>query len=283
MAKLSGSRWKHLAAAASLTVLASCSGGGSAGTTSVVAVAPTPTPAPAPLPPAVKSVTAVAVASFVAPWSMIFLPDGRMLVTERPPTPDTVLNPVEVGRLRLVTQGGGVSAPILGLPDNVGLLDIKLDPLFASNNRIYISFMERDASAPRTGRDMDDTRIDPAGLAVMRATLALDSSGGAQLVGASVIWRQFPKIVSYPGSGEPGGRMAFSPDGAYLFVAAGDRQEFAPVQSLGNTLGKVIRLFPDGSVPPDNPYVGRADALPEIWTLGHRNPYGLVFDSSRQL
>ncbi|WP_236697363.1 PQQ-dependent sugar dehydrogenase [Sphingomonas sp. Leaf357] len=231
----------------------------------------------------VRSVNSVAVASFAAPWSMIFLPDGRMLVTERPPTPDTLLNPVEPGRLRLVTQGGVVSAPIAGLPSNVGLLDIKLDPLYASNRRIYISFMERDPNAPRTGRDEGDARVDPAGLAVMRGTLNLDPNGGAQLTDVSVIWRQTPKIVSFPGSGEPGGRLAFSPDGIYLFVTAGDRQEFTPVQSLTNTLGKIIRIYPDGSIPSDNPYVGRGDALPEIWTLGHRNAYGLAFDAAGQL
>ena len=98
-----------------------------------------------------------------------------------------------------------------------------------------------------------------------------------------VLWRQAPKIVSLPGSGEPGGRMAFSPDGRYLFVTAGIRQEFAPAQDLAGTLGKIIRLNADGSVPGDNPFSGKAGALPEIWTLGHRNAYGLAFDASGRL
>lgn len=278
-----GSRAAKLTATISLATLASCGGEGSGGSAAPITVMPTPTPTPSPTPSPVRSVTSVAIASFAAPWSMIFLPDGRMLVTERPPTPNALLNPVEPGRLRLVTQGGVVSSPIAGLPSNVGLFDIKLDPLYTSNHRIYISFMERDPTAPRTGRNAVDTQVDPAGLAVMRGTLNLDANGGAQLVDAAVIWRQTPKIVSFPGSGEPGGRMAFSPDGTYLFVTAGDRQEFEPVQSLANTLGKIIRIYPDGSVPSDNPYVGRIDALPEIWTLGHRNPYGLAFDAVGQL
>ncbi len=108
------------------------------------------------------------------------------------------------------------------------------------------------------------------------------STDGARLEGVRVAWRQ-TKVVSDPGSGEPGGRMAFSPDGAYLFVAAGDRQELMPVQDLSNTLGKTIRLLADGSIPTDNPFVGRVGAMPEIWSLGHRNPYGMVFDASGRL
>lgn len=215
---------------------------------------------------------------------MAFLPDGRMLVTERPPVPTTLLNPIESGRLRLVAATGSVSAPILGLPVNVGLLDIKLDPQFASNSRVYLSFMERDPAAPRKGRDAADTAIDPAGLALAKGTLRFSATGVAEVADATVIWRQAPKIVSYPGSGEPGGRIAFSPDGTYLYLTAGDRQELDPyIQDLTNTLGKTIRLYPDGSIPTSNPYYGRAGALAEIWTVGHRNPYGLAFNASGQL
>lgn len=246
---------------------------------------PTPTPTPTPTPQPVVGVTTQVVATFAAPWAMAFLPDGKMLVTERPPTPVSVLNPVEPGRLRLVTAQGAVSDPIAGLAANVGLLDVKLDPQYATNHLVYISYMERDPSAPRLGRDAGDSRVDPAGLAVMRATLTVDGAGNAQVSGVSVIWRQAPKIVSYPGSGEPGGRMVFSPDGRYLFVTAGDRQELDPaiVQPLTNTLGKIIRIFPDGSIPTDNPYYNQAGALPEIWTRGHRNPYGLAFNSAGEL
>jgi len=216
---------------------------------------------------------------------MAFLPDGKMLVTERPLTPATLLNPIEPGRLHLVTAAGQVSDPIAGLAANVGLLDVKLDPQFSGNHLIYISFMERDPSAPRVGRYAGDPAVDPAGLAVMRGTLTIDGAGNAQVTGVSVIWRQTPKIVSNPGSGEPGGRLVFSPDGRYLFVTAGDRQELEPtlIQPLSTTIGKIIRIFPDGSIPTDNPYYGQAGALPEIWTSGHRNPYGLAFNSIGEL
>lgn len=217
-----------------------------------------------------------AVATLPSPWAMVFLPDGRMLVTERP-APGLLLNPTAPGNLRLVTQAGQVSAPITGLPANVGVLDVILDPHFAQNHIIYFSYIDRDPTAPRIGRDAADTRIDPAGIAVVRAVIDVDAVGGPALTTSTVIWHQFPDIVSFPGSGEPGGRLTFSPDGTYLFIAAGDRQEFAPVQSLDNTLGKIVRIFPDGSIPPDNPYVGVAGALPEIWSLGHRNQYGLTF------
>lgn len=233
----------------------------------------------------IKSVNVQVVASFAAPWAMVFLPDGNMLVTERPPVGPELLNPVESGRLHVVTQAGIVSDPLAGLPDNVGLLDVVLDPGYKQDHIIYISYMERDASAVRVGRDMADVRVDPAGLAVVRGTLSADSKGTPLIANANVIWRQTPKVVSYPGSGEPGGggRMAFSPDGKYLFIAAGDRQEFEPVQDLDNTLGKIVRIFPDGKIPMDNPFRGKAGALPEIWTLGHRNPYGLAFNAAGQL
>jgi glucose/arabinose dehydrogenase len=89
--------------------------------------------------------------------------------------------------------------------------------------------------------------------------------------------------VSLPGSGEYGAHLVFSPDGQYLFIVAGDRQEFEPAQDLGNTIGKIVRLKADGSIPADNPFVGVAGALPEIWTLGHRNPYGLAFNAAGRL
>ena len=216
------------------------------------------------------------VATLPSPWAMVFLPDGRMLVSERP-APGSQLNPTAPGNLRVVTQAGQVSSPILGLPGNVGVLDVILDPNFAQNHTIYFSYIDRDPSAPRIGRNAADTRVDPAGIAVVRAVIDVDAAGGPALTSSTVIWHQFPDIVSFPGSGEPGGRLTFSPDGNYLFIAAGDRQEFSPVQALDNTLGKIVRIFPDGSIPPDNPYVGIAGALPEIWSLGHRNQYGLTF------
>lgn len=278
----------QLLIAVSVFALASCGSDGSAPTAQNPAVAPAttplappPPPAPPPAPKPVVSVTQTAVATLDSPWSMAFLPDGNMLITERPPTPKTVANPIEPGRLRSVTQAGVVSAPITGLSANVGLLDVKLDPNYAINRLVYISFMERDPSAPRVGRNAGDTNVDPAGLAVMRGALSAD---GTSVTGVTVIWRQFPKIVSNPGSGEPGGKMAFSPDGKYLFVTSGDRQETSPalIQDIGYTIGKIIRIFPDGGIPNDNPFIGRP-ALGEIWSIGHRNPYGLAFNAAGEL
>lgn len=250
--------------------------------------APTPTPTPTPTPPAtprpISGVSATPVASFAAPWSFTFLPDGRMLVTERPASATTLANPMEPGSLRLVTAAGIISDPVPGLPANIGLLDVKLDPGYATNGLAYVSFMERDPTAARVGRNALDTTVDPAGLALARGTLRLTATG-ATLEGVSVIWRQLPKIVSNIGSGEPGGRIAFSPDGRFLFLTAGDRQELDSklLFALDNTLGKIIRLYPDGAVPSDNPYRAQPGARPEIWSIGHRNAYGLAFDAGGTL
>ena len=205
---------------------------------------------------------------------MAFLPDGRLLVTER--TYDNVSLP---GNLWLVTQAGAMSA-IGPLPANFGMLDVLPDPNFLVTHKVYLTFLEPGGpDEPRVGRDAADPTRSPYGLALATATVVFDLGGGASLADFTVIWRQTPKIVSYPGSGEPGGKMAFSPDLKYLFVTAGDRQELdvSFLFSLDNTLGKIIRLFPDGSVPPDNPFSSHTGALPEIWTLGHRNPYGLAY------
>lgn len=259
------------AALAAALALAACGGGGGGGSASgstAAVVAP---------PPPVASVTSTAVTQFASPWSMVFLPDGRLLVTER------IYSGVTPGNLWLVTQAGDKQV-VSGQPTNIGMLDVILHPQFAANHTIYMSFIEPGGPGePRVGRDVADLSINPAGLSVATATLSFDAAGNPSLQNVKVIWRQSPKIVTFPGSGEPGGRMTFSPDGRYLFIAAGDRQEFQPVQLLSNTLGKVVRLLADGSVPADNPFVGQAGALPEIWTLGHRNPYGLAFDASGQL
>jgi glucose/arabinose dehydrogenase len=190
---------------------------------------------------------------------MVFLPDGRMLVTER------------AGRLRVITQTGTVGTALSGTPavqfqGQGGLLDVALDPAFASNNRIYLSFAEAGTGG--------------AGLAVARATLSVDGAGTGALNNLSVIWRQSPKISN--DTRHYGGRMAFAPDGT-LLVTAGERHQGAPAQDLTNTLGKIVRINPDGSIPADNPFAGTANAKTEIWTLGHRNPYGLVFAQDGRL
>jgi glucose/arabinose dehydrogenase len=178
------------------------------------------------------------------PWGVAFLPDGRMLVTERP------------GRLRALGRDGALSAPLAGLPEvfargQGGLLDIALDPRHAENGLVYFSFAE----AGDRG----------AGTAVARARL-----GEAGLEDVRVIFRQEPKVS---GNNHFGSRLVFGREGN-LFVTLGERFLFDPAQDPSNHLGKVVRIQPDGGVPRDNPFVGRPGVKPEIWSLGHRNVQG---------
>lgn len=212
---------------------------------------------------AIKTVT---IAKFDSPWAMAALPDGRVLVTEN----------LVPARLTIVGQDGKVSQPLAGVPEGRGFFDVVLHPKYATNKLVFLSFAERGGpDEPRVGRMADDMSQSPSGLAVASATLVLDAQGGGgRLENTQVIWRQVPKIVS---GGQYGGRMAFSPDGKYVFVTAGDRQEFFPVQQLSNTLGKTVRLLVDGSVPVDNPFSTIAGARADIWSYGHRNYYGISF------
>lgn len=183
------------------------------------------------------------------PWSLAFLPDGRMLVTERP------------GQLRLVNRQGQISRPIKGLPKvfaqgQGGLLDVALAPDFAQSQRVFISYAE--------------PRGDGNGTAVASARLALAGDGGA-LSDLRVVFRQQPSVDS---SAHFGGRLLFGRDGL-LFVTLGDRysqRDAAPRRD--NHLGKVVRIRPDGGSPEDNPYRQTVGAQPELWSLGHRNPQG---------
>jgi aldose sugar dehydrogenase len=176
------------------------------------------------------------------PWALEFLPDGRMLVTERP------------GRLRIVGAGGRISPPLAGVPQvqasgQGGLLDVALDPEFAQNQLIYLSYAE-----PGQGG---------AGTAVARGQLT-----DAGLEEVRVIYRQQPKVT---GGSHFGSRLVFAPDGR-LFVTQGERfWHRGQAQNLASLLGKIVRIEPDGSIPDDNPFVGRSDARPEIWSYGHRN------------
>lgn len=180
------------------------------------------------------------------PWSLAFLPDGRLLVTERP------------GRLRIVAADGSLSAPIAGLPPvyangQGGLLDVALDPAYADNHRIYFSYAEPDF-------------FGMAGTAVARAVL-----GDGVLTQLEVIYRQEPKAE---GNAHFGSRLAFAPDGT-LFITQGERYLHRDgAQTLDNDYGKVVRINPNGSVPLDNPFVRHAGARPEIWSYGHRNVQG---------
>jgi glucose/arabinose dehydrogenase len=178
------------------------------------------------------------------PWGLAFLPDGRMLVTERE------------GRLRLVSPGGELSAPVAGVPrvaavGQGGLLDVAIAPDFARSRIIFLSFAE-----PGDGGQ---------GTAVARARL-----GDQGLEDLRIIFRQTPKVG---GGLHFGSRLILARDGT-LFVTLGERGQREQSQNLGVHLGKVVRIRPDGSVPPDNPFAGRADARPEIWSYGHRNVQG---------
>ena len=183
------------------------------------------------------------------PWALAFMPDGRLLVTERP------------GRLRIVTLDGRVSAPLDGVPavyarGQGGLLDVAIDPNFEKNRLIYLSFAE-----PGDGG---------AGTAVARARFA-----ESRLDDVQVIYRQRPKVS---GTAHFGSRLVFARDGT-LFVTQGDRYSYRDrAQDLSAGFGKIMRINGDGSIPRDNPFVGRAGAQPEIWSYGHRNVQGAALD-----
>lgn len=181
------------------------------------------------------------------PWSLAFLPDGRMLVTERP------------GTMRIVGRDGMVSAPIAGVPEvhargQGGLLDVALSPDFATDGLIVFSYAEPTAKGART--------------AVARARLDADA------LRLEDVRRIFAQNEDPSGSHHWGSRLVFARDGT-LFVTLGDRfHQRERAQALDSHLGKVVRIALDGSVPADNPLVGRAGALPEIWSWGHRNVQG---------
>src|SRR5262245_239118 len=189
------------------------------------------------------------VSGLVHPWALAFLPDGRMLVTERP------------GRLRVVTRDGKLSAPVAGVPrvfavSQGGLHDVIADRGFATNRTIYFCFAE---PAERGG----------GRTALARARLVDESA--PRLDDLKVIFRQEGPLST---GNHFGCRIAQTPDGN-LFLTMGDH--FGPrneAQNLANHLGKIVRIAPDGSVPQDNPFVGKADAKPEIWSYGHRNSQG---------
>ncbi|WP_213998572.1 PQQ-dependent sugar dehydrogenase [Arsukibacterium sp.] len=207
------------------------------------------------------------ISQFDEPWSMAFLPDGRMLVTEKK------------GRLTIVSQQGEKSSPVGGLPNvdyggQGGLGDVALHPDFADNKLIYISYAEAGEGGVR-------------GAAVARGTL-VEGERSAKLENLQVIWRQYPKVLGY---GHYGHRLLFDNDG-YLWISSGDRQKFTPAQDMQSSMGKILRLHDDGSVPKDNPFVNYRDKdafvdneaiYAQIWSLGHRNPLGMAFDLDGQL
>lgn len=228
-----------------MTALLVACGGGS-GTDA--GAAPVPASPPGPL-------RAVTVASgLVNPWSLAFLPEGGLLVTERP------------GRLRRVAPNGQlVAAAVTGVPavsaaGQGGLFDVVLAADFASSRRLYLSYAE-----PGTGAEAGRN-----GLAVGSAVLSADGSALSQW---RVIFRQSPKAAS---SGHFGGRIVLAP-GDTLFITLGDRQaasESVKAQDLSQGHGKIMRIRSDGSVPADNPFIGQSGAQATIWSYGHRNVQG---------
>lgn len=186
------------------------------------------------------------------PWALAFLPDGRMVVTER------------AGRIRIVTRDGKVSLPLEGVPKvfasgQGGLLDIILDRGFAQNRTVYISYAEPFDGGGRT--------------AVARA--ALDAGETPRLADAKVIYRQHGPASR---GNHFGSRIVQTADGN-LFITNGEHfTDRDMAQTLDNDLGKIVRITPDGSAPKDNPFVSRQGARPEIWSYGHRNPQGLTLN-----
>ncbi|MCG6118274.1 MAG: PQQ-dependent sugar dehydrogenase [Aquimonas sp.] len=183
------------------------------------------------------------------PWAVALLPDGRLLVTER------------AGKLRIVGTDGQLSEPLAGLPPILaegqgGLMDVVAAPDFATSGRIYLGYSE-----PGQGRE--------ASTAVAHARLLDD-----RIEDLTVVFSQTPKLETRHHFGV---RLVFD-DAGYLFITLGDRGVRPTSQDLGSHMGGVIRIFPDGRVPEDNPFVGRDDALPEFWSYGHRNQQGAALN-----
>jgi glucose/arabinose dehydrogenase len=209
------------------------------------------------VPAAAQQVSAVTVVKDVQMgWALGFLPGGDMLVTERS------------GNIRRISARGELGAPIRGVPEVLfkgqgGLLDLAVDSQFASNRTIYFCFSE-------TGEGGNST-------ALARAKLTADSRS---LTDAKIIFRQLPKIDSRV---HFGCRIVEAPDGN-LFLTLGERfTRMQDAQTLDNHHGKIVRITKDGGVPPDNPFVKRSGALPEIWSLGHRNLQGAALDGTGRL
>jgi glucose/arabinose dehydrogenase/mono/diheme cytochrome c family protein len=195
-----------------------------------------------------------------APWSLAFLPDGKILFTERLP-----------GSLRILDSKGVLSQPVAGVADlaspgakDIGLLDVVLDPRFATNHRIFFTFFDY---------------IDGTDSNTYVARARLDEAKCA-LSDAKVIFRGQPAIPSKRLGAKTGGRIAIAPDGS-LFVTLGDRSDSPPwdvAQRLDNDLGKIIHITAEGAPAPDNPFLGKPGVLPEIWAYGMRSQEGLAFD-----
>ena len=245
--------------------------------TSVAAQTPA-TPPPDVVLSSAGSISIERLATLEYPSGLAVLPDGRLLITEKP------------GRLR-IWQNGRLSEPVQGVPSVVyrrtpfeqgGLLDVEADPNFAANRLVYLSYVEADpqaSSAPETGELRFGEFVDFTDTIVRGGVVARGRLDGNQLRDVQVIWRQLPKTG---GRGHFALRMVFAPDGK-LFVTSGDRMRFDPAASLRSNIGKVVRINPDGSMPPDNPFAGADTARADIWTYGHRNILAAAVDPTGRL
>lgn len=243
-----------LAPLLAITLLA-CSGESDDGQPAPVATPPSAAPSPQPGAEGVPFTT-TALGSFDAPWAMTFLPDGRMLVTQKK------------GQMLLVSADGKQRQTIatvdVSSAGQGGLMDVVAAPDFATSRTVYFSY----AAAGDGGK----------GVVLARGTLS-GAAGAEQLSGIATLYRATPLV---DGDGHFSGRIAFSPDGRYLFFTNGDRQKFTPAQDKQGSLGKVLRLTPEGKPAPGNPLATQG-FLPEVWSYGHRNLLGLAFDAQGNL
>ena len=211
------------------------------------------------------------IASFDEPWAMIALPT----VNNEPPK---LLVTQKTGELFVFNTTTGAKTAVIGVPKVAyggqgGLGDIILAPDFATSNTVYISYVE-------AGKNTDDNKF---GAKVIKATLTGLDTDTPSLQAVTPIWEQTPKMK---GQGHFSHRLLFSPDGQYLYISSGERQEKTPAQDMSVNLGKIIRLNPDGSAPADNPFAKNTSdtsIATQFWTIGHRNVLGMAFDEKGRL
>jgi aldose sugar dehydrogenase len=197
--------------------------------------------------------------TFNEPWAMTFLPDGRLLITEKP------------GQMLLFNTATRTSRAISGVPvvaygGQGGLGDVVLHPQFDSNRYVYFSYAEADA-------------LNNYGAVVARAELTLDNNGGGSLDTAQILWRQTPKQQD---DGHYSHRILFD-QGGKLWITSGDRRAMTPAQNLSVNLGKVVRLNDDGTIPNDNPFFAQGGVAAQVWSYGHRNPLGIAMDPAGRI
>ena len=199
-----------------------------------------------------------AITDLAEPWAIAFLPDNRILVTEKQ------------GNLRLVDPATNSKGTITGVPavaygGQGGLHDVALHPEYAENSIVYISYAESGTGG--------------AGGAVARATLTLDANGGGALSDLEVIWRHSQKAS---GGLQFACRLLFGPDGA-LWISSGEINQMTPAQDMTGNLGKIIKLYDNGTAFADNPFSSQGEIQAQIWSLGHRNPLGIDWDAEGRL